>query len=819
VIKVRLLVFALLAWGSAAAAGVKVTVSVGTSQSSNSSGNSNEQSTTSAFTQIGAGTGAGTTGTQSPNSTPSSTPNSTLTITSGGNTTMTGAVASASQVSADIKGNLAITSVQDSYSYQDNSKTTGASLSGGTGANGFTPTGGSITAGKSNTSATYQAVTEQSGIKTGDAGFNITVGGQTTLTGAVIASTDKAVNTTVTDKDGKPQSLNQFQSAGGGVASVSATDLVNTSAYTATSSAITAGVGSALSSSGAGVGNAKGNETSVTQSGISGINVSNSATGNADNKGTVNNTVRTTDTPTPVLANTFKDNKDAIKANVNAQVQITQQFGQAASKAIGDLGDKKLAEAKALKEQAAKAQTDGDPAKAQALTAQANDIESNWKEGGTLRVLAHTLTGALTGNLSGAAGAATSQTLVPMLGEQLKDSALPLELKQGLLQIAAIAIGTAAGGGNVAGAAAAQNATANNYLKHTEINKLVASNKACSNGDKQACAEGKALNALDEKRQQALSDCQGKNTPECNGVRSDAADAMQGLTLYKEEIKKLVANGEMSANAAQTYLNKADTEIKDVAYHLKDDYYVKSGGVADPKSPDYIKYKVLESMTNGQELGGALAGAPTAGPSEKMMGRVVESNPAKTGGVDASASFNNRMTADQDLPNVYNNQQQRNVTKTQDEIDALQRIGDNSRNDTSNLNNNINLRGEIDKERAAASAAGFVKPDGTTWYPPNRGSIPGTEGISTIPQGSLLDRYGSNFGTFVAPAGTPFEKRALPYDLPQTPPNSFTVDKPIDGAKTSNAIPWFDQPGTGKQIELPKSVNDLLKDGSLKGKP
>jgi filamentous hemagglutinin len=220
-----------------------------------------------------------------------------------------------------------------------------------------------------------------------------------------------------------------------------------------------------------------------------------------------------------------------------------------------------------------------------------------------------------------------------MLGEQLRDSALPLELKQGLLQIAAIAIGTAAGGGSVAGAAAAQNATANNYLMHTEINKLVASNKACSNGDKQACADGKALNVLDEKRQQALSDCQGQNTPACNGVRSDAADAMQGLSLYKEEIKKLVASGEISANAAQTYLNKADTEIKDVAYHLKDDYYVKSGGVADPKSADYIKYKILDSATNGQELGGALTGAPTAGPSEKTMGKVNESNKTSTNNV------------------------------------------------------------------------------------------------------------------------------------------------------------------------------------------
>lgn len=106
---------------------------------------------------------------------------------SGGDTTLKGAVITAPQVSGQIGGNLYIESLQDTSSYKEKSKSAGFSVTVGAGA------GGSISGGKTQISSNYQSVTEQSGIKTGDGGFQLEVGGATTLTGGVISSTEAAV--------------------------------------------------------------------------------------------------------------------------------------------------------------------------------------------------------------------------------------------------------------------------------------------------------------------------------------------------------------------------------------------------------------------------------------------------------------------------------------------------------------------------------------------------------------------------------------------------------------------------------------------------
>ena len=52
---------------------------------------------------------------------------------------------------------------------------------------------GSVNVGQQKMNSDYASVSEQSGIKAGDGGFLIDVGGHTGLTGGVIASRDKAV--------------------------------------------------------------------------------------------------------------------------------------------------------------------------------------------------------------------------------------------------------------------------------------------------------------------------------------------------------------------------------------------------------------------------------------------------------------------------------------------------------------------------------------------------------------------------------------------------------------------------------------------------
>ena len=90
------------------------------------------------------------------------------------------------------------------------------------------------------------------------------------------------------------------------------------------------------------------------------------------------------------LANTFDAGK--VQADINAQVQITQAFGQQASKAVGDYAQAQMQKTQALR--------------AASQEQEALAIEALWGESGSLRLAAHTVIGGLTGGSSGAAGAA-----------------------------------------------------------------------------------------------------------------------------------------------------------------------------------------------------------------------------------------------------------------------------------------------------------------------------------------------------------------------------------------------------------------------------
>ena len=110
-----------------------------------------------------------------------------LTLTSGGDTTLKGAVASGKQVTANVGGNLNIESLQDTSQYDSKQQSYGASISVGYGA-----MSGSANVSNEKMHSDYASVTEQSGIQAGDNGFQVAVNGNTDLKGAVISSTDLA---------------------------------------------------------------------------------------------------------------------------------------------------------------------------------------------------------------------------------------------------------------------------------------------------------------------------------------------------------------------------------------------------------------------------------------------------------------------------------------------------------------------------------------------------------------------------------------------------------------------------------------------------
>ncbi|WP_345044173.1 TNT domain-containing protein [Streptomyces sannanensis] len=117
------------------------------------------------------------------------------------------------------------------------------------------------------------------------------------------------------------------------------------------------------------------------------------------------------------------------------------------------------------------------------------------------------------------------------------------------------------------------------------------------------------------------------------------------------------------------------------------------------------------------------------------------------------------------------------------------------------------------------SSADFLKKywegpvDTGSWkYPPNDGfaEVNGTvdKAPEVLDEGERLDRFGSEYGSYLAPAGDPYAKRALPPQNLNTRDAAFPCDyhtyevtKPFLVWEGSIA-PWFEQPGGGRQIKL-----------------
>lgn len=114
---------------------------------------------------------------------------------SGGDTSIRGAQVTGASVKAQVGGDLLVESLQDTSTYASQQKNTGAGLSlcippfcvG-------TLVSGNLSLAKSRANGDYASVVEQSGIRAGDGGFDLKVQGNTDLKGAVIASTQAAID-------------------------------------------------------------------------------------------------------------------------------------------------------------------------------------------------------------------------------------------------------------------------------------------------------------------------------------------------------------------------------------------------------------------------------------------------------------------------------------------------------------------------------------------------------------------------------------------------------------------------------------------------
>ncbi|SMB21515.1 Adhesin HecA 20-residue repeat x2 (fragment) [Sterolibacterium denitrificans] len=235
----------------------------------------------------------------------------TASLASGGDTTLKGAIVEAPQVIADVGGNLAIESLQDTGTYDSQQHSNGFSISvpilGGV--PDLKRIGGSIGGGKSNIDSDYASVNEQSGIRAGDEGFDVQVGGGTTLTGGAITSTQPAID------EGK----NHFETGG----KLTLADITNQAEYEGKGASINLGAGISLDGkltpqgTSAGVGEDENSAGSMTLATISDI---------AGNKN-----ARTGDAETGI-APIFDAEK--VQREIDAQVQITQTLTHQAHQVV-----------------------------------------------------------------------------------------------------------------------------------------------------------------------------------------------------------------------------------------------------------------------------------------------------------------------------------------------------------------------------------------------------------------------------------------------------------------------------------------------------
>ena len=231
-----------------------------------------------------------------------------LTIISGHDVNLDGAVVRANHVDGAIAHDLTISSLQDSETFrsQQQSISGGASFTYGTGGGSA-----SFAASRSHTNADLAAVSEQSGIQAGSGGFDIRVGNHTQLNGGAITSTAAAEN-------------NHFSTNSLGVA-----DLNNHQSLESQSQSVAAGTGSAMVAAAkavisglAGNANANSSASSSTKATIS--------AGKID--------IRNGDTSALVSLNRDADSANAILPGNNPQqIANAVQNSSEAGQVIGDI--------------------------------------------------------------------------------------------------------------------------------------------------------------------------------------------------------------------------------------------------------------------------------------------------------------------------------------------------------------------------------------------------------------------------------------------------------------------------------------------------
>ncbi|CAM3889789.1 hemagglutinin repeat-containing protein [Ectopseudomonas alcaliphila] len=352
----------------------------------------------------------------------------TLLLQSGRDTNLKGAVATGKQVVANVGRDLNIESLQDTSTYKVDEKSMGVGLS--LCIPPFCAGASSISAnfGKTDIDSEYASVIEQSGIRAGDGGFQINVGGNTDLVGAVITSSDKA------SADGR----NTLSTA-----TLTTRDIKNEAKYSGSSLSIGGGYGANIGKDQQGNAQAgpeqtpgstlpneggfsatmpvalgaKDETSSVTHSGISAADIE--IRDDAGQQTLTGSTAEQTIASLNRDVSTDRDTSNALKPIFNEEeLRAGFEIAGAFTREVGTFLDNKAKEADAKKRQAEEAEARAlDPNnglsdeqrltlldQSRSLQQEVRRIGDDWGAGGTYRQIATALVAAASGNISAGGG-------------------------------------------------------------------------------------------------------------------------------------------------------------------------------------------------------------------------------------------------------------------------------------------------------------------------------------------------------------------------------------------------------------------------------
>ena len=302
-----------------------------------------------------------------------------------------GGVLNTDKIQGSVKGDVNIESLQDTATYDSKQKNMGFNadidIAGGGAGSSL-----SVNGGKTNINSDYKAVGEQSGIFTGDGGFDLTAGGKTTLIGGAITTTEAA----------RDAGRNNYESLGG----ITTQDIKNTTSYDGDAIQVGVSIGQTdnkpqASMNGLGYGKGSDSDSSITKGGVSGYN---------DKEG-----LFTTDNR-EALAGKLDDVFDAEKVNegLAAQTQITQAFDQERRKVKTEINAKE----KKLRDKAEEQEQLGNTTARDKLIEQADKVQNQG-------LLFDAISGAIYGpNSNGATGyvaKATSPFVSNQIGQYYKE--------------------------------------------------------------------------------------------------------------------------------------------------------------------------------------------------------------------------------------------------------------------------------------------------------------------------------------------------------------------------------------------------------------